>query len=243
MTDPNTPSTPSGAAATAPAFYPWRDEYGREHPGVPRCMGETKPRNARSKWGTWHECKRKGVVKWGMYGDREAWFCLQHDPRREDDRRVAALAPTLLDLVREALDLVPTVKRSAEWRRRAEAVLARAAGACRPGREQRWTTAPTNRRKGRRTPMKTRLEKPMVVVAMMFWTAAANAQGLSRARTTLQSFQSELLLFVPIVAVVSLIILAILWGLRVIHFRTLAQWGGGVLLVGCATQLVNMLLS
>lgn len=91
--------------------------------------------------------------------------------------------------------------------------------------------------------MKTRLEKLIVVVAMAFWTEAASAQGLSRARTTLQSFQSELLLFVPIVAVVSLIILAILWGLRVIHFRTLAQWGGGVLLVGCATQLVNMLLS
>ena len=44
-------------------------------------------------------------------------------------------------------------------------------------------------------------------------------------------------------AVVSLIILAVLWGLRVIHFRTLAQWGGGVLIVGCASQLVNMLLS
>ncbi len=91
--------------------------------------------------------------------------------------------------------------------------------------------------------MKTRLEKLVVVVAMTSWGVAVSAQGLSRARTTLQSFQSELLLFVPIVAVVSLIILAILWGLRVIHFRTLAQWGGGVLLVGCATQLVNMLMS
>ncbi len=73
--------------------------------------------------------------------------------------------------------------------------------------------------------------------------ASAQAQGLSRARSTLQNFQSELMLFVPIIAVVSLIILAILWGLRVIHFRTLAQWGGGVLLVGAASQLVNMLLS
>ena len=71
----------------------------------------------------------------------------------------------------------------------------------------------------------------------------ASAQGLSRARTTLQNFQSELMLFVPIVAVVSLVILAVLWGLRVIHFRTLAQWGGGVLIVGCASQLVTMLLS
>ncbi len=80
-------------------------------------------------------------------------------------------------------------------------------------------------------------------VALASWAANAEAQGLSRARSTLQNFQSELMLFVPIIAVVSLIILAILWGLRVIHFRTLAQWGGGVLLVGAASQLVNMLLS
>ena len=72
-----------------------------------------------------------------MYGDGEAWFCLQHDPRREDDRRVTALAPVLLGLVREALDLVPTVKRTAEWRRRAEAVVARAEGVGGAGREQR----------------------------------------------------------------------------------------------------------
>jgi len=80
-------------------------------------------------------------------------------------------------------------------------------------------------------------------VAMAALARAAEAQGLSRARSTLQSFQSELMLFVPIVAVVSLVILAVLWGLRVIHFRTLAQWGGGVLIVGAASQLVNMLLS
>ncbi len=82
------------------------------------------------------------------------------------------------------------------------------------------------------------------VVAVVVGSAgSANAQGLSRARSTLQTFQSELLLFVPIVAVVSLIVLGVLWGLRVIHFRTLAQWGGGVLLVGCAGQIVNMLMS
>lgn len=131
MTAPDAPASLAG-----PAFFPWRDEYGREHPDIPRCMGETKPRSARSKWRTWHECKRKGVVKRGMYGDREAWFCLQHDPKREDDRRVAALAPALLDLLREALDLVPLVKRTAEWRQRAEGVLARATRIDRPRREQ-----------------------------------------------------------------------------------------------------------
>ncbi len=87
------------------------------------------------------------------------------------------------------------------------------------------------------------MQGTVVGVAMTCFAAVGEAQGLSRARTTLQSFQAELLLFVPIVAVVSLIVLAVLWGLRVIHFRTLAQWGGGVLLVGCASQLVSMLLS
>ena len=80
-------------------------------------------------------------------------------------------------------------------------------------------------------------------VALASSAADAQAQGLSRARSTLQNFQAELMLFVPIVAVVSLIVLGILWGLRIIHFRTLAQWGGGVLIVGAASQLVNMLLS
>jgi len=82
-----------------------------------------------------------------------------------------------------------------------------------------------------------------VAAALAFVTGTAEAQGLSKARSVLQNFQSELMLFVPIVAVVSLIVLGILWGLRVIHFRTLAQWGGGVLVVGCAAQLVSMLLS
>jgi len=81
-----------------------------------------------------------------------------------------------------------------------------------------------------------------LATAIVCFAGAAEAQGLSRARSTLQNFQAELMLFVPIVAVVSLIVLAVLWGLRVIHFRTLAQWGGGVLIVGAAGQLVNMLL-
>jgi len=91
--------------------------------------------------------------------------------------------------------------------------------------------------------MKSKLSHLAIAVSMTAFAGSAEAQGLSRARSTLQNFQGELMLFVPIVAVVSLVILAVLWGLRVIHFRTLAQWGGGVLIVGCASQLVNMLLS
>ena len=91
--------------------------------------------------------------------------------------------------------------------------------------------------------MEAKLRLFVIAVAMASSAATAEAQGLSRARTVLQNFQSELMLFIPIVAVVSLVVLGILWGLRVIRFTTLAQWGGGVLVVGCASQLVNMLLS
>ena len=91
--------------------------------------------------------------------------------------------------------------------------------------------------------MKKAGEKLSFGMTVLLSSALVRAQGLSKARSTLQAFQGELLLFVPLVAVVSLIVLAVLWGLRVIHFRTLVQWGGGVLLVGCATQLVNMLMS
>lgn len=71
----------------------------------------------------------------------------------------------------------------------------------------------------------------------------AQAQGLSRARTVLQTFQGEVLSIIPIVAVIALIVLAILWGLKAIRFVDLARWGGGVLIVGCASQLVTMLMS
>ncbi len=91
--------------------------------------------------------------------------------------------------------------------------------------------------------MRRNIMQAAVAMPLALLAGAAEAQGLSRARSTLQNFQGELMLFVPIVAVVSLVILAVLWGLRVIHFQTLAQWGGGVLIVGCASQLVNMLLS
>ena len=114
-----------GAPTCAPRFFPWRDTYGREHPDVPRCAGYTQDRGqASARRG--HTCDRKGVVQGGFYAGREAWYCLQHDPARRDEQRVAALAPVLLELVQEALALMPRTKRSATWRRRAEAALSTA---------------------------------------------------------------------------------------------------------------------
>jgi hypothetical protein len=121
----NVRTTPPEPAGITPRFFAWRDEYGREHSEIPRCLGETKLRSGRSRWAS-HECKRRGAVQRGTYDGREAWFCLQHDPQREHDRRVATLAPVLLDLVREALDLVVLSRRTESWRKRAEAVVGEA---------------------------------------------------------------------------------------------------------------------
>ena len=51
-----------------------------------------------------------------------------HNEAQRIGRRVAELAPVFMDLLRQALDLVSRTKRSADWRRRAEGVLARAEG-------------------------------------------------------------------------------------------------------------------
>jgi type IV secretory pathway VirB2 component (pilin) len=91
--------------------------------------------------------------------------------------------------------------------------------------------------------MKTKVRLCAVAAAMALTTGSAEAQGLSRARSVLDTLRGEIMLLVPVVAVLSLVVLGVLWGLRVIRFHTLAQWGGGILVVGCASQLVSMLLS
>src|SRR5512138_3519431 len=108
-------------------FAPWRDENGRLHEDVPRCCGYTRPRNSWSKMPG--DCRRRGVVQRGvergwMY-DRERWFCLQHDPARRDEKRVAEAAPALRALLAEALELqcFASSKASRSWRERAERLL------------------------------------------------------------------------------------------------------------------------
>ena len=122
------PLAPSNDALVTPRFFPWRDAYGREHPGTPRCVGETRRRRAWSAVRVGRDCQRKGVVQRGTYAGRQAWFCLQHDPARRDERRVAELAPVLIELLRQALELVPRTKRSAGWLRHAGAAVANVDG-------------------------------------------------------------------------------------------------------------------
>lgn len=83
--------------------------------------------------------------------------------------------------------------------------------------------------------------KAAVVAAVMMVTNVAHASGLSRGRSVLTNIQAEMQLYIPIVATIALCILAILWATKVLHFRSVAQWAGGVILAGSAGELVSML--
>ncbi len=114
------------APPTAPRFYPWCDAYGKEHPDIPRCCASARGRGLNRKYH--RQCDRKGVVQRGPHAGREGWYCLQHDPAKRDEERVERVAPILLQLLREALELMPRTKSAADWRRRAEAAIAKAEG-------------------------------------------------------------------------------------------------------------------
>jgi hypothetical protein len=71
---------------------------------------------------------------------------------------------------------------------------------------------------------------------------AAQAQGLTKAKTTLQAFQGELMGLVPIIAMLAGIILVVLWKTNVIRARTLVQWGVGCALIGSVSEIVHLLM-
>jgi hypothetical protein len=102
-------------------FQPWRDDYGRVHDDIPRCCGHAMRRGSFVRYAD--QCHRKGVVQRGAFdpavGRGERWYCLQHDPKRADERKIEKSAPILIDLLREAVELMPRTKKSEDWIRRA----------------------------------------------------------------------------------------------------------------------------
>ena len=91
--------------------------------------------------------------------------------------------------------------------------------------------------------MKAKLAKVWLAMALGMTATTVQAQGLSRARSSLMSFQSEFRLIIPIVGGLSLAVLAILWAIDVLRFDRLIRWGAGVILAGSAVEIVSMLVS
>ncbi len=78
----------------------------------------------------------------------------------------------------------------------------------------------------------------MVLVA----AEAAEAQGLTRAQSTLNSFYGQVMGLLPLVATLAGVVLIALWKTGVIRARTLVQWGAGCALIGSVSEIVKVLM-
>ena len=82
----------------------------------------------------------------------------------------------------------------------------------------------------------------LAVAATAASAGPANAQGLSAAKSTLETFKSEILGIIPIVAVIALILLALAYAFKAAEKEVLIRWGIGVIIVGAASGIVDMML-
>ncbi len=80
-------------------------------------------------------------------------------------------------------------------------------------------------------------------LALLMTASSAEAAGLTRAVSVVNSITSDVRMIIPLVAVVALIVLGVMWGCRVIRFVTLCQFGAGVVLAGSAAEVVSMLFA
>jgi len=80
-----------------------------------------------------------------------------------------------------------------------------------------------------------------IVFALAVGASTASAQGLDRARTVLETFQTELTTIVPVAAALVLLVLGIAYAGNFIEKDTFARWGIGVIIAGSAVQITAML--
>lgn len=81
-----------------------------------------------------------------------------------------------------------------------------------------------------------------IIVSLSPAIASANA-GLAKAKTTLESFQTELLSVIPVLAVIALIALGIAYATNFVEKGTFARWAIGLVIVGSAVPITNMLIT
>jgi len=78
--------------------------------------------------------------------------------------------------------------------------------------------------------------------SIAFLSSSAYAAGLQQAKGILETIKTEILGIVPIIAVIALISLCIGYMLNSVQKETFMRWGIGLVLIGSATQITNMLL-
>lgn len=79
------------------------------------------------------------------------------------------------------------------------------------------------------------------VVFALAASTSAYAQGLDRARTVLEQFQTELTTIIPVAAALILLGLGIAYAGNFIEKDTFARWGIGVIIAGSAVQITTLM--
>ena len=79
------------------------------------------------------------------------------------------------------------------------------------------------------------------ILCFAFFTLEAHA-GLEKAKGILSTIQKDILSIVPIIAVIALICLGIGYAINSVQKDTFMRWGGGLIIVGSAAKITDMLL-
>jgi len=87
-----------------------------------------------------------------------------------------------------------------------------------------------------------RIGRRLGAAALFLWTYPATAQGLTRARTILESLQENLEILVPIFAVVVGIAIWAMYSARWMERDSFVRWLIGLVGVASVAQLVAMFL-
>lgn len=88
----------------------------------------------------------------------------------------------------------------------------------------------------------------LVPVAALALAAAASANpayaaGLEGAKTILETFKTEILGIIPIVAVIALVLLGIGYATKMVDKETFVRWGIGCIIAGGASGIAGMIFN
>lgn len=70
------------------------------------------------------------------------------------------------------------------------------------------------------------------------FASPAMASGLDQAQTYLTTLKGQILTIVPIVAIISMLVMGVMYAMNMMRKETLVHWFIGVILAGSATELV-----
>lgn len=80
------------------------------------------------------------------------------------------------------------------------------------------------------------------ILSFALLTIEAHATGLAKAKGILEIIKGEILTIVPVIAVVALIGLGIGYAMGSVQKETFVKWVVGLVIVGSATSITQMLL-